>query len=72
MSFDGAPGALMIKLAVISGLLSSGISVGDYGRLTLPALRSAVRFCRWMGIHVSVCAADESKVMIKATGLEAV
>lgn len=66
VSFDGSPGALMIKHAVISGLLSSGISVVDYGRLTMPALRSAVRFCRLDGgIHVSECTGAESKVMIE-------
>lgn len=66
VSFDLSPGALMIKHAVISGLLSSGISVIDYGMLTLPALRYAVRFYRMDGgIHASVCMGDESKVMIE-------
>ncbi|MGE5614881.1 MAG: nucleotidyltransferase, partial [Bacillota bacterium] len=50
--------------AIISGLLSSGTGVVDYGRLTLPALRSAVRFYRLDGgVYVSSYTTAGSKVI---------
>jgi mannose-1-phosphate guanylyltransferase/phosphomannomutase len=46
---DGSTSAVMIKNAVISGLMSSGVHVNDYDVLLLPSMRSAVRFYRLDG-----------------------
>lgn len=46
---DGSPSAAMIKNALVSGLMSSGVHVNDYDVLMLPAMRSAVRFYRLDG-----------------------
>jgi mannose-1-phosphate guanylyltransferase/phosphomannomutase len=46
---DGSTSAAMIKNAVISGLLSSGVHVNDYDVLMLPSMRAAVRFYRLDG-----------------------
>ncbi len=51
---DGSTAAEMIKNALISGLISSGVHVNDYKTLLLPAMRSAARFYRLDGgIYVS-------------------
>jgi mannose-1-phosphate guanylyltransferase/phosphomannomutase len=46
---DGSTSAAMIKNALISGLMSSGVHVNDYDVLLLPSMRSAVRFYRLDG-----------------------
>ena len=65
ISCDGSSGAVMIKNAFASGLVSSGVMVNDFKRLMLPAFRSAVRFYRLDGgVHVSACSSNESKLFI--------
>ena len=65
ISCDDSPAALMIKSALISGLLSSGISVCDFSKLLLPTMRSAVRFYRLDGgIHISLCAGARSRIIL--------
>jgi len=56
VSCDGTSASSMIRNALISGLLSSGVHVNDYKTILLPALRSAARFYRLDGgIHASMC-----------------
>jgi len=63
VSCDGTPAAMMIKSALVSGLLSAGVHVNDYNRLLLPALRSAVRLYRLDGgIHAGVCSGNRQRL----------
>jgi len=65
VSCDGSPGALMIKTAFIAGMLSTGISVNDAGKLLLPAMRWAVRFYRMSGgVHISSCSERTERITI--------
>ncbi len=65
ISSDDSPAAMMILNAFVSGLLSSGVQASDFGRLLLPAIRSAVRFYRLDGgVHISTCAGANSRMMI--------
>ena len=65
ISCDDSPAALMIKNAMVSGLISAGIFVNDFEKLLLPAMRSAVRFYRLKGgIHISTCTGKKSRLMI--------
>jgi mannose-1-phosphate guanylyltransferase/phosphomannomutase len=65
ISCDDSPAAMMIMNAFVSGILSSGVQVSDFGRLLLPAMRSAVRFYRLDGgVHISTCAGANSRLMI--------
>jgi len=52
---DGSPCAIMLKNALISGLLSSGVRVSDMGEQTLPITRSGIRFYSLdYGVHVAI------------------
>lgn len=65
ISCDDSPAALMIMNAFVSGILSSGVQASDFGRLILPAIRSAVRFYRLDGgVHISTCTGANSRLMI--------
>lgn len=65
VSSDGTIAAMMIKSALIAGLLSAGVHVNDYKRLTLPALRSAVRHYRLDGgIHAEVCGGNRQRLTL--------
>jgi mannose-1-phosphate guanylyltransferase/phosphomannomutase len=65
ISCDDSPAAMMIMSAFLSGILSSGVLVNDFGRLLLPAMRMAVRFYRLDGgVHISTCAGASSRMMI--------
>ncbi len=65
VSYDGSVAASMIKNALISGLLSSGVHVNNYKTLLLPALRSAVRFYKLDGgIHASLCSGSRMKLSL--------
>jgi len=65
VSCDGSTAAVMIRNAFVSGLVSSGIKVYDFGRLLLPVIRSAVRFYRLNGgVHISACSAEKTKLML--------
>lgn len=65
ISCDDSPAALMIQNAFISGLLSSGIQICDFGRLLLPTMRSAVRFYKLDGgVYISICTGNQTKIMI--------
>lgn len=63
VSCDGSSAAFMIKSALISGLLSSGIGVSDFKRLILPAFRSAVRFYRLDGGIYASSSADSKFIL---------
>ncbi len=53
---DNSTAAVMIKNAIISGLVSSGVHVNDYNVLLLPSMRSAVRFYKLDGgIYAGSC-----------------
>lgn len=63
VSCDGSPASVMIKNALISGLLSSGVHVNDYKTLLMPALRSAVRFYRLDGaVHTGMCMGSKTRL----------
>jgi len=65
VSCDGTAASVMIKNALISGLLSSGVHVNDYKTLLLPALRSAVRFYRLDGaIHTGMCTGSRTRLAL--------
>jgi len=65
ISFDGTGAALMIKNAIVSGMLSSGIHVFDFKRQLLPAFRSAVRLYKLDGgIHISNCQENRRRISI--------
>ncbi|MGD0153192.1 MAG: sugar phosphate nucleotidyltransferase [Thermacetogeniaceae bacterium] len=50
---DGYPASQMIRHAVLSGLLATGVQVVDFGKLTLPAHRQGIRALRLNGgIHI--------------------
>jgi mannose-1-phosphate guanylyltransferase/phosphomannomutase len=52
VSTDGHPAPQMIRQALVSGLLATGVGVVDCGRLTLPAHRYGIRaLCLAGGIH---------------------
>lgn len=65
ISCDGSPAAIMIRNAFVSGLVSSGIKVYDFGRLLLPVIRSAVRFYRLDGgVHISACSGEKTRLVL--------
>jgi mannose-1-phosphate guanylyltransferase / phosphomannomutase len=65
ISCDDSPAAMMIMNAFVSGMLSSGVQTSDFGRLLLPAIRSAVRFYRLDGgVHISTCTGANSRLML--------
>ncbi len=65
VSCDGSPAAIMIRNAFISGLVSAGIKVYDFGRLLLPVIRSAVRFYRLDGgVHISACSGENTRLVL--------
>ncbi len=50
---DGRPASQMIRQALLSGLLATGVKAVDFGNLTLPAHRYGIRALRLSGgIHV--------------------
>ncbi len=50
---DGRPASQMIRQALLSGLMATGVKVVDFGNLTLPAHRYGIRALRLAGgIHV--------------------
>jgi len=65
ISTDGTSMAQMIKLSLISGLLSSGAEVFDFGKMLLPVTRSAIRFYKNDGgIHISTFSEDSARLFI--------
>lgn len=65
ISCDNSAASLMIKNALISGLISSGSNVTDLKNLILPAARYAIRFFKLScGLHVSTCAGKDSRITI--------
>ncbi len=54
VSCDDSSSAQMLRISFISGLLSAGIEVYDFGKMLLPITRSAIRFYKNDGgIHIS-------------------
>lgn len=65
ISCDSSSAAQMIKISFISGLLSAGIEVFDFGRMLLPVTRSALRFYKTEGgIHISTSTEDTARLFI--------
>ena len=65
ISCDNLAPSQMLKSAFISGLLSSGAFVYDFGQLLLPAARAAVRFYKTDGgIHISTSSSIDVKLSI--------
>ena len=65
ISCDDSDAAVMIKSAMVSGMLSSGVYVSDFKRQLLPAFRSAVRLYKLDGgIHISACPQNKQKIFI--------
>lgn len=63
-SDDSAP-AKMLKMSFMSGLMSAGLKVLDFGVLHLPVFRSAVRFYGADGgIHIGTSSKDSSKLNV--------
>jgi len=65
VSCDDSAAAHMIKSAFITGLLSAGVEVLDFGKMLLPITRSAVRFYGSDGgIHISTSTDDGARLFI--------
>ncbi len=61
---DGQPDTLMIKNAVLSGLMSTGLQVIDLGKVTFPVVRYGVRaFDLKGGLHI--CRRGMGKINIR-------
>lgn len=65
VSSDSKPSSKMIKLAFITGILTTGIKVNDFGEMLLPIMRSAVRFYNFSGgIHIATSRSDLDRLYI--------
>ncbi len=65
VSNDGSAPARMLTLSFISGLLSSGAEVYDFGIMPLPVTRSAIRFYRTDGgIYISTSPVGNTRLFI--------
>jgi len=65
VSCDDSNAAEMIKMSFISGLLSAGMNIYDFGTTLLPVTRSAVRFYKADGgIHISTSTDSNVKLCI--------
>ncbi|HHW30537.1 MAG TPA: NTP transferase domain-containing protein [Clostridiaceae bacterium] len=65
ISCDHSRAAQMLKISFISGILSSGMEVIDFGSMLLPMARSAIRFYRADGgIHISTSFEDNQRLFI--------
>lgn len=61
---DGQPDTLMIKNAVLSGLMSTGLQIVDLGKVTFPVVRYGVRaFDLKGGLHI--CRRGMGKINIR-------
>jgi len=61
---DGRPAPQMIRQALLSGLLATGVKVVDFGNLTLPAHRYGIRALR-LGGGVHVCHRGLEKISLR-------
>lgn len=65
VSCDDSTPAQMLKVSFISGLLSAGIEVFDFGKMLLPITRSAIRFYKNDGgIHISTSTEDVARLFV--------
>ncbi|MCX8130276.1 MAG: mannose-1-phosphate guanyltransferase [Clostridia bacterium] len=65
ISCDDSKAAQMLKISFISGLLSAGIEVFDFGKMLLPVTRSAIRFYKVDGgIHISTSTEDVARLFV--------
>lgn len=65
ISCDDSTAAKMLKISLVSGLLSAGIEVFDFGKMLLPVTRSAIRFYKTDGgIHISTSTEDGSRLFV--------
>lgn len=61
---DGHPDTLMIKNAVLSGLMSTGLQVVDLGKVTFPVQRYGVRAFDFSG-SIHICRRGRGKATIR-------
>lgn len=65
VSCDDNSAAQMLKISFISGLLSAGLDIYDFGDMLLPITRSAVRFYKADGgIHISASTEDLARLFV--------
>ncbi|MDP4181980.1 MAG: mannose-1-phosphate guanyltransferase [Bacillota bacterium] len=65
VSCDDSTPAQMLKVSFISGLLSAGIEVYDFGKMLLPITRAAIRFYKNDGgIHISTSTEDIARLFV--------
>ncbi len=65
ISCDDSSAAQMLKISFISGLLSTGMEIYDFGKMLLPITRSAIRFYKADGgIHISTCIDDAGRLFV--------
>jgi mannose-1-phosphate guanylyltransferase / phosphomannomutase len=65
ISCDDSNSAQMLKISFMSGLLSAGIEVFDFGKMLLPVTRSAIRFYKVDGgIHISTSTEDIARLFV--------
>lgn len=65
VSCDKSSPAKMLKISFMSGLMSSGLQVIDFGSIHLPVTRSAVRFHGADGgIHISTSSKDSARLHV--------
>lgn len=69
VSCDDSSSAEMIRNSFITGLMSSGVEVYDFGKMLLPITRSAIRFYSTDGgIHISTSTENAAKLFIDFLG----
>jgi mannose-1-phosphate guanylyltransferase/phosphomannomutase len=61
---DGFQGSQMVKHAIISGLMATGVQVSDLGKVTLPAQRYGIRSLSLQG-GVHICHRGEGKINLR-------
>ena len=64
---DGRPASQMIRQALLSGLLATGVKVVDFGNLTLPAHRYGIRALRLGGGSTSATGAWKRSAYVSST-----
>ncbi len=65
ISCDSSTPAQMLKISFVSGLMSAGIEIYDFGNMLLPITRSAIRFYKMDGgIHISTSTEDVARLYV--------
>lgn len=65
ISYDGTNPSYMLYSSMISGLLSAGVKVFNFGKLLLPMTRTAVKFYGLHGgVHIAAPSEENRRLMI--------